>query len=167
MVDYTLVRVRIAAWPSAGANLALLLLSGFHSMVDEVVVELDRRGHPGVSPVHEFALRAVDDGATTASELARRLAVSKQAAAKTIAALEGFGYVERAADPGDARRKTILVTPRGHELMRVGGTLFDDVREQWAARIGTPQLEALEAHLNELVRRRPLVADDLARDARS
>ena len=70
-------------------------------------------------------------------------------------------------NPGDARRKRIRVTPRGHELMRVGGTLFDDVREQSAARIGTPQLEALEAHLNELVRRRPLVADDLARDARS
>lgn len=152
---------------SAGANLALLLLSGFHSMVDEVVVELGRRGHPGVSPVHEFALRAVDNGAATASELGRRMAVSKQAAAKTIAALEALGYVDRAADPSDGRRRKIRVTPRGHELMRVGGALFDDVRKQWAARIGTPELETIEAHLSELVKRRPLVADDLARDARS
>ena len=150
---------------SAGANLALLLLSGFHSMVDEVVVELDRRGTRASARCIEFALRAVDDGATTAAELGRRMAVSKQAAAKTIAALEGLGYVERAADPGDARRKRIRVTARGHELMRVGGILFDDVREQWAARIGTPELETLEAHLNELARHRPLVADDLARDA--
>jgi len=83
---------------SQGAELALLLLGGFHSMVDVVVDELDRRGHPGVRPVHEFALRAIDGGADTASELGRRLDVSKQAAAKTIAALQRLGYVERAPD---------------------------------------------------------------------
>jgi DNA-binding MarR family transcriptional regulator len=152
---------------SAGANLALLLLGGFHSMTDEVVNELERRGHPGVKPVHEFALRAVDDGADTAAELGRRLQVSKQAAAKTIAALEGFGYVERGADPHDGRRKTIRVTARGHELMRVGGALFDDVRARWAAQVGAGELEALEARLGELVTPRPLIADDLARDAQA
>ena len=152
---------------SKGADLALLLLSGFHSMVDEVVVELARRGHPGVRPVHEFALRAVDNGAATASELGRRLAVSKQAAAKTIDALEGFGYVERAGDPADARRKQIRITARGHELMSIGGALFDDVRERWAAQIGSHELETLEAHLNQVVERRPLGADDLVRDARA
>jgi DNA-binding MarR family transcriptional regulator len=150
---------------SAGAELALLLLNGFHSMTHEVVVELDRRGHPGVRPVHEFALRAVDNGATSASELGRRLAVSKQAAAKTIAALEELGYVERAPDPVDARRKQIRVTARGHELMSIGGALFDDVRERWATKIGRPELDALEQHLNEVVSRRPLVPEDLARDA--
>jgi len=73
---------------SPGADLALLLLGSFHAMVDEVTVELEARGHPGVRPVHEFALRAVHQGADTASDLGRRLSVSKQAAAKTIAALE-------------------------------------------------------------------------------
>ena len=151
--------------PSRGAQLALLLLGGFHSMVDEVVPELDRRGHAGVTPVHEFALRAIDGGADTASELGRRLSVSKQAAAKTIAALEHLGYVERAADASDARRKRIQVTPRGRELMEVGGALFDDVRARWAARIGEAELQQLEAHLGQLVRRRTFGADDLSRDA--
>lgn len=36
-----------------------LLLGGFHSMVDDVVVGLASRGHAGVRPVHEFALRAI------------------------------------------------------------------------------------------------------------
>jgi DNA-binding MarR family transcriptional regulator len=148
---------------SPGAELALLLLGGFHSMVDDVVSELDRRGHPGVRPVHEFALRAIDGGADTASELGRRLAVSKQAAAKTIAALQRLGYVERAPDPNDARRKRIRVTPHGHEMTAIGATLFDDVRRRWAAQIGVTELEALEAHLNRLVVPRPLGADDLAR----
>lgn len=152
---------------SKGAELALLLLGGFHTMVDEVTVELERRGHPGVRPVHEFALRAIDGGADTASELGRRLAVTKQAAAKTLVALEEMKYVDREADPRDARRKQIRVTPHGHELMAVGGKLFDDVRKRWAKQIGAQELATLEARLHDLVRARALVADDLTRDAES
>jgi DNA-binding MarR family transcriptional regulator len=152
---------------SKGAELALLLLGGFHTMVDEVTVELERRGHPGVRPAHEFALRAIDGGANTASELGRRLAVTKQAAAKTLVALEEMQYVDREADARDARRKRIRVTPHGHELMAVGGRLFDDVRKRWAKQIGAQELATLEAQLNELVRHRALVADDLTRDAES
>ena len=151
--------------PSLGAELALLLLGGFHSMVDDVVAELERRGHAGVRPVHEFALRAIDGGAETASELGRRLAVSKQAAAKTISALETLGYVDRESDPGDARRKPLRVTARGHELMAVGSGLFDDVRERWAAQIGADELDRLQSHLASLVERRPFTAGDLAREA--
>ncbi|CAM3357000.1 MarR family winged helix-turn-helix transcriptional regulator [Kibdelosporangium persicum] len=146
---------------SSGAELALLLLGGFHTMVDEVTVELAKRGHEGVRPVHEFALRAVDAGADTASELGRRLSVTKQAAAQTIATLEAFGYVNREPDPNDARRKRVRVTPRGHELMTIGGALFDKVRSRWAARIGPEQLETLETHLAQLTERRSFTAEDL------
>ena len=132
-------------------------------MVDEVVAELGRRGHPGARAVHEFALRAIDGGAVTASDLGRRLSVSKQAAAKTIAALEELGYVDRGADPADARRKRLRVTAHGHEFMAVGGALFDDVRARWAAQIGAQELDTLQAHLGRLVERRTFGADDLAR----
>jgi DNA-binding MarR family transcriptional regulator len=148
---------------SQGAELALLLLGGFHSMVDDVLVGLDSRGHEGVRPAHEFALRAIDAGADTASELGRRLSVSKQAAAKTIASLQELGYVDREVDPGDGRRKRVRVTPRGHELMAIGGALFDDVRERWAAQIGARQLDTFQACLGQLVQPRAFGADDLAR----
>ena len=132
-------------------------------MADEVVAGLERRGHPGVRAVHEFALRAIDGGADTGSELARRLSVSKQAAAKTIAALEELGYVDREVDSDDGRRKRIRVSPRGHEMVAIGAALFDDVRDRWAAQIGAQQLNALEAHLGRLVQRRPSTAEDLTR----
>ena len=61
-------------------------------------------------PVHEFAIRGDHQGADTASELGRRLSITKQAAAKTIAVLEERGYVAREADPSDARRKRLHVT---------------------------------------------------------
>lgn len=135
---------------SSGAELALLLLRGFRSMVDDVSMELADHGHPRVRPADEFALRAVDNGADTASELARHLSVTKQAAAQRIAILEELGYVEREADPADARRKRLRVTPHGHEMMRIGGTLLDEVRNRWAAEIGPAELATLEARLTRL-----------------
>ena len=137
--------------PSKGAELALLLLGGFQEMVDEVVTGLAERGHPGVRAMHEFALRAIDGGADTASELGRQLSVSKQAAAKTITALETLGYVERRADARDARRKQLRVTPRGREMLAIGAALFDEVRERWAHEIGDKKLQAMESQLAALV----------------
>ncbi|WP_211244289.1 MarR family winged helix-turn-helix transcriptional regulator [Actinospica robiniae] len=148
---------------SRGAELALLLLGGFQSMADEVHSELAHRGHPGVRASHEFALRAVDEGADTASELGRRLSVSKQGAAKTIAALERLGYLERESDSSDGRLKRLRVTDHGHDMMTLGASLFDDVRERWAAQMGPGQLEALEAHLARLVASRPSSVDAAAR----
>lgn len=145
---------------SQGAELARLLLAGFDSMADEVIAGLAHRGHDGVRPVHEFALRAIDAGADTASELGRRMSVSKQAAAKTITALHHLGYVVRETDPDDARRKRLRVTARGHEMMTLGGELFDEVRARWAARIGEDRLAALELHLAELTGHRPVSTGD-------
>ena len=93
---------------SPGVELALLLLDGFHSMTDDVIAELANRGHPGVRASHEFTLRAIDAGADTASELGRRLSVTKQAAAQAITALEQLGYVDREADPADAFRAALV-----------------------------------------------------------
>ncbi|KAA9136001.1 MarR family transcriptional regulator [Microbacterium caowuchunii] len=123
-------------------------------MVDDVVTELARHGHPGVTATHEFALRAIASGAQSASELGRRLGVSKQAAAKTIATLEELGYVERQDDPEDGRRRAVIVTPRGNEMMSIGARAFDRFRARLAARVGAERLEVTEAVLATLIAER-------------
>ncbi|HEV7713396.1 MAG TPA: MarR family winged helix-turn-helix transcriptional regulator, partial [Asanoa sp.] len=84
---------------------------------------------------------------TTAVELARRLGVSKQAAGKTVDGLERLGYVERATDPADARRKLIRLTDRGVDMLARSARIFDELRAEWAAQIGPDRLRALEADL--------------------
>ena len=134
----------------SGADLALLLLGGFRALADAASAELAERGHEKIRPVHDFAIRAIDAGADTASELARQLGVSKQAAAKTIGFLEERGYVSGEADPRDSRRRLFTVTDEGHALLRTGEQVFDDLRTQWAERIGAKELERLEEALSDL-----------------
>ncbi|MEV4704340.1 MarR family winged helix-turn-helix transcriptional regulator [Actinoplanes sp. NPDC049316] len=151
----------------SGADLALLLLGGFRTLVDAAIAELARRGYEDVRPVHDFAMRAIAAGADSASELGRRLSITKQSAAKTIAVLQERGYVARDTDPHDARRKRLQVTPLGFEVMRHGEEIFDDLRRRWEQQIGAAQLETFEKHLTALVGAQPVRFDTagyLARD---
>ena len=135
----------------SGADLALLLLGGFRVLADRAHVELAARGYEDVRPVHDFALRAIMSGADSASELGRRLAVTKQAAAKTLATLEERGFVLREPDPADKRRMRIRVTDHGLAMLRTGEAIFDDMRSQWEADAGADTIAALEQALRGLV----------------
>src|ERR1700742_5281683 len=88
-----------------GYELPLLLLAGFRAVIDEAHRELAERGHPGLRPGHGFALQAVGTFGATATEVGRRLGVSKQAAGKTIDRLTELGYVIRGEAAADRRRQ--------------------------------------------------------------
>ena len=134
-----------------GADLALLLLGGFRFMADEATDRLAARGHPGVRPAHDFALRAVAAGADSVSEVGRRTSVSRQAAAKTVSFLEESGYVLRSPGPGDPRRARLAVTDRGHSLMREGEAVFDELRAQWESQVGRDRISDLQDALLRLL----------------
>jgi DNA-binding MarR family transcriptional regulator len=131
--------------------LALLLLAGFRTLADQATAELAERGYEDVRPVHDFALRAIISGADSASELGRRMSVSKQAAAKTLSVLEERRYVTREPDSTDRRRTRIRVTDRGLAMLHAGETIFDELREQWEQQVGTASLSSLEETLRELL----------------
>jgi DNA-binding MarR family transcriptional regulator len=135
----------------AGPNLALMFMAGFRCMVDAATVELSRRGHPDYRVAHDFAMRAIESGADSATELGRRLSITKQAAAKTIATLEARGYVKRAEDPGDARRKRLTITVKGRKVLEAGEAVLDNIRQRWAEQIGLPAFATFESNLRLIV----------------
>ncbi|MEV4844142.1 MarR family winged helix-turn-helix transcriptional regulator [Micromonospora matsumotoense] len=130
-----------------GFVLPLLLLAGFRSLIDDLHAELARQGHPDLRPAHGFVLQAVGVDGTTASELGHRLGVSKQAAGKTVDRLVALGYLERADDPADARRKLVRMTDKGIDGLRWSAVLFDALRERWVTRLGAERVAALEDDL--------------------
>jgi DNA-binding MarR family transcriptional regulator len=134
-----------------GTRLASTLAGAFAGMVDDVVADLERRGHPGVTATLEFALTAIDAGADDASALGRALRVSKQAAAKSIVSLEELGYVRREPHPADARRKRLVVTDRGREMTAIGAEAFDRLRGRWVAAVGEAEAARAEAALAALI----------------
>lgn len=148
MVDEIVNRVVDSGNDGApGFELPLLLFAGFRSLIDQLHAELARQGHPDARPAHGFALQAIGRDGATASELGRRLGVSKQAAGKTVDRLTKIGYVERAGDDADARRKLIRLTPRGADLLARSAAIFDDLRGRWVHTLGAHRVRDLEAAL--------------------
>ena len=113
----------------------MLLLGSYRKLVDDALAELAARGHPDARPAHYFAMTAIAAGADSASELGRRLSVSKQAAAKTITVLLEHGYISRDADPRDPRRMRIEVPPPGAEMTALRRAELGDLRP--VARLGS------------------------------
>ncbi|WP_250003490.1 MarR family winged helix-turn-helix transcriptional regulator [Actinoplanes sp. M2I2] len=143
----------------SGADLALLLLGGFRTFADRATAELAARGYEDVRPVHDFALQAILSGADNASELGRRMSVTKQSAAQTIAVLEERGYVRREPDPTDRRRMRLQVTERGLEMQRTGAAIFQTLREQWESQVGAGAVRDVERALRQLVGTGPVQLD--------
>ena len=133
-----------------GFELPMLLFAGFRSIIDELHAELARRGHPDLRPAHGFALQAIGHSGATATETGRRLGISKQAAGKTIDRLEELGYVHRAGDETDRRRKLIRLTPRGMAALAMSALIFSDIRSRWESALGPDQLATLEADLRAM-----------------
>lgn len=130
-----------------GYELPLLLFAGFRSLIDQLHAELSAQGHPEMRPAYGFAMQAIGPDGATASEIGRRLGVSKQAAGKTVDRLMTLGYVERVHDPADARRKTVRLTPRGMESLARSAAIFERLRGGWVATLGADRVRELETSL--------------------
>ncbi|OLZ43894.1 MarR family winged helix-turn-helix transcriptional regulator [Amycolatopsis keratiniphila] len=133
-----------------GFELPLLLFAGFRTIIDRLHAELAEQGHPDVRPVYGFAMQAIGREGATASEIGRRLGVSKQAAGKTVDKLEQLGYVVRVDDPADARRKVVRLTGRGFDSLGRSAAIFEELREEWAGTLGIDRVRALEADLRAM-----------------
>ncbi len=133
-----------------GYELPLLLFGGFRMLIDRLHEELARQGHADARPAHGFALQAIGAG-VTASELGRRLGVSKQAAGKTVDRLVRLGYVERVASEADARAKVVRLTPLGLDLLNRSAAIFDELRAEWVRTLGSEQVAAVETALRTVV----------------
>ncbi|MFI9490511.1 MarR family winged helix-turn-helix transcriptional regulator [Streptomyces halstedii] len=139
-----------AQGPGTGFELPLLLFAGFRSIVDRLHEDLAERGHPEVRPAYGFALQTIGREGASASDLGRRLGVSKQAAGKTVEKLEGLGYVERVEDPEDGRRKLVRLTARGIDVLVGSAEGFDRLRAEWVRTLGAERVAALEADLRTM-----------------
>jgi DNA-binding MarR family transcriptional regulator len=130
-----------------GFELPLRLLLGFRVLIEDLHAELARQGHPDMRPMHGFVFQAIGAEGITATELGRRLGVSKQAAAKTVESLERLGYVRRQPDHRDQRQKKVMLTGHGYDALAKSARIFDELRAAWASRLSPERLAALEADL--------------------
>jgi DNA-binding MarR family transcriptional regulator len=84
--------------------------------------------------------------------LARMSRITKQSMSALVDHLEKHGYVERIADPEDARASLVRLAARGRAFGRAIRGFVEDLEADWAKRIGATRVEELRTAL-DLLRR--------------
>jgi DNA-binding MarR family transcriptional regulator len=83
----------------------------------------DRTAELGVTRTTYSLLAALDEfGPASQAELGRRLGLDRKDVSSVVGVLERDGLISRGADPRDARRKTLEITPTGTRML----TRLDD-----------------------------------------
>lgn len=79
---------------------------------------LRRHQVAGLTPTQLAALATVEQqGPMRLGDLAAAEGIAPSTLTRLVTALEDSGFVQRCADPSDARASTLAITPHGHEIM--------------------------------------------------
>lgn len=120
-----------------------------------VATRLRGRGYADVSVSLLGFLGALDCGVNFASDIARRLDISRQMVAKTVRELSESGYLFQGAGPG--KLKPIEFTLKGEKLMSEVREILTEVDQELARTLGRKKLrtlvsdlESLQNHLSQL-----------------
>ena len=131
--------------------IARLLAVAYRQLVDGLHERLAARGWDDVRPSYGFVLLALRDGEATVTDLAGLLGVSKQATSKLLDQMVEGRYVTRAAPASDARQRTVVLAPRGRELLTAVEEIYVELEGAWADHVGTRAVDRLHTTLTEVV----------------
>jgi DNA-binding MarR family transcriptional regulator len=96
--------------------MAILLVAASRAVADALQDAMGRAGIEEMRSAFGYVLRARGEDGATLTDLAERLAVTKQAAIKVVDEMERRGLLERVAHPEDRRAKVLRATDRGRKV---------------------------------------------------
>ena len=130
--------------------LARLLSLAASAVVAQMHVLLAEEGFTGLRPAFGFAINAVQQGATSTSELARILGMTKQGAAKLVLNLSQQGYLSASPDPEDRRVQRLSLTGRGTSLLARAAAIQKRLEVDWARQVGASTASTARNALEQL-----------------
>lgn len=130
-------------------NSGMIFHALFRARSNAVQAEMTARGVGDIgSPQILMVIRDLTRGGghpPSQRELADRLHVSPATVAASLKSLERNGYVERSADPADARRNRLAITRKAEEALEAGRAVFRAVDEAMLSGFSQSEIEALNA----------------------
>ena len=132
---------------SRSLNLIRQLADFQTRMVIWLIAGLHKDGFTKLTAKQLTFMGELDCGVNNASELARRLGVSRQAIHKSVKDLSGVGWLETTNHPEFGNQKIIQFTIEGERLMSHARQHFAELDQILESRFGKDDLDGLSAVL--------------------
>ncbi len=130
-------------------NTAVLMFIAHRAMEVEVLTAMSGAGHT-VTLAQARVFQRIAPGGSRLTELAEQAQVTKQTAGFLVDQLQSAGYVERVADPSDARARLIRLSERGRTAADMAAGVVRDVERDWRRHLGAKRWGQLREALVRL-----------------
>ncbi len=131
-------------------NLGLLLYIPYRAMEARVFAGLAEAGYDDFTPAQARVFQRIAPGGSRLTDLAEQAQITKQSAGFLVDQLERAGYVERVADPSDARARLVRDAHRRAQTHHGPATIVAECQSQWAAHLGRQRIGQLRQLLSRL-----------------
>jgi len=129
---------------------ALLSIPSF-DLSARVHQRLHLRGFREVTDSNSTVMKLLGPEGDRITELARKAGMTKQSMGYLVEQLEAARYVERVADPRDARAVIIRRTKKGWTYNQAAAEEVAKLQEEWTHLLGPAKMKELKSLLAELV----------------
>lgn len=134
----------------AGDDLAMLMRTGHHRVMEYVQARLEQLGFDDIRPAHMAIFQNLGPDGARIGELAERAKLTNQSVGYLVDYLEEHGYVERRPDPRNRRATLVCFTERGWDEADACARILDHLDEELARRMGAAKLQQLQGLLAEI-----------------
>jgi len=133
-------------WPKrrAAPTLRQLLMQRHEWLYDRALAAAERHGYGFVTPAMARLFIQVARGPMSVSELARRLAISRQSLHETVSTACKCGLVELVSDPRNQRIRIVRFTKAGKRMSRTVVAVDLLLERDLTRRIGVTNVNALK-----------------------
>jgi DNA-binding MarR family transcriptional regulator len=134
-------------------DFGILLGLAYQSFTDLLRATLAKQGFDDLGGAYGYVFRALADEQLSQRELARRLGITDQGAAKIVAEMVRRGYVDRRPDAVDSRVKRLRLGPRGRAALAAARRFHTAFEQQLAGEVGRPAVRRLRQQLRLVAER--------------
>jgi DNA-binding MarR family transcriptional regulator len=128
-------------------NSALLMFVSYRYAEERIRSEVAAAGFDDMTiAMARVAARIGPDG-TRLTDLAEQAQITKQSAGFLVDQLEKAGYVERVADPTDARARLVTLAERGRSAQMRARRTERAIEREWTRHLGEEQMRAMREAL--------------------
>ena len=145
----------------ARRDFGILLGLAYNAFATELRAAVAAAGFADVPKSFGYVARNIAQTPLTLTELAGRLGITSPGALKIVQEMVATGYLERVADPNDARAKRHRLTKRGYAALAAARAFHRQFEADLGKRIGQKNVKALREALVDLVSRHEAERDPL------
>ena len=130
----------------------MLVVGATRHVADRLGDAVRRAGIDDMRPSYGFVVRALSEQPLGLTELAQRLAVTKQAAIKIVDEMESRGFLVRQAHATDRRAKVLALTDKGLAVRTAALAESRKMEAELARDVGRADVDALRRTLIRFIK---------------